>query len=266
MTGRFLQRRVVWVPTWLGLVTFSIFTMFPLLWWAFKGETYLGASSQECADILVVEGWIGTEGVSAAKREFQTGRYRYIITSSGLSGDPWNPKRWNFALEAEKQLLGSGLRRDQVVAAIPRAVESHRTFESAAAVWRTLQLREIKPVALTVFTRGVHARRSRLVFERVFKSKLPIGVVAWQPVGLRDGAWWESSARATEMIKESVAFFFELLFNSGRQSNSPTESLPIETAPLSELPTGLRPASVSVPAGRQYAELETFYNFNGDGD
>jgi len=157
----------------------------------------------------------------AAKAEFQQSGYPYIVTSSGLSGETWNPRRWNYALEAEQQLLGSGVPRECLIAAVPREVETHRTFEAAAAVWRVLEARGIKPAAVNVFTRGAHARRSRLVFARVFGSNTPVGVNSWMPASSKTGAWWESSQRAGDMIKETVGYLFELVLNSGRRTNSP---------------------------------------------
>ena len=217
------QRRTLWWPTWTGWLSLLAVIALPILLWVFIGEAFLSRTVREPADVLVVEGWIGSAGTRVAKREFESGGYRYIVTSSGLSGENWNPRRWNYALEAEQQLLGSGIPRDRVMAAVPRDVETHRTFESAAAVWRTLQARAIQPRSITVFTRGAHARRSRLVFARIFGSSTPVGVISWMPTGAKTGAWWESSQRAGDMLKETVGYLFELILNSGRPSNSPRE-------------------------------------------
>ena len=89
-----------------------------------------------------------------------------------------------------------------------------------AAAWRTLQANGIHPRAVNVFTRGAHARRSRLIAARVFGRETEVGAIAWIPGEYDQESWWESSERADDLLKETVAYPLELLLNSGRLSNS----------------------------------------------
>jgi hypothetical protein len=93
----------------------------------------------------------------------------------------------------------------------------------AVAAWRALQTKEIQPTSINVFTRSSHARRSRLVFAKVFGSGTKVGVISWTPPGYENEPWWRSSERAIDFLKETVGYPFELLLNSGRWSNAPTE-------------------------------------------
>jgi hypothetical protein len=63
---------------------------------------------------------------------------------------------------------------------------------------------------------GPHSRRSRLVFSKVFGPEVTVGAYAWVPVGKQLGPWWRSSERSVSLLKESVAYILELLFDSGR--------------------------------------------------
>jgi hypothetical protein len=122
---------------------------------------------------------------------------------------------------AADRLVQFGVLRDQILTAKPIEAEGHRTFQSAAAVWRVLKAKNIFPASINVFTFGMHAQRSRLVYAKVFEPEAKVGVISWVPPNYTTRRWWHSSERATEMLRESLGFLFELLLNSGRTSNSP---------------------------------------------
>ena len=223
MTLNLFKRRTIWWPTrwgWAGLS--AIFGIFAALW-CLEAEPFLSQTERQPADILVVEGWIGIEGITAAKAEFEGGGYRFIVAAGGMSGNRWDRRQWSYATEAEELLLRLGLPRDQVILATPQDVQSHRTFASAVAVVRTLQSRGLQAKAINIFTLGAHARRSRLVYAKVQQPGTEVGVISWIPPGYYSGPWWRSSDRALELIKESVGYLFEVLLNSGRLSNSTSQ-------------------------------------------
>jgi hypothetical protein len=73
------------------------------------------------------------------------------------------------------------------------------------------------PTAINIFTAGAHARRSRLVYEKVFGSEVKVGAISWAPADRATSiAWWRSSERTIVLTKETVGYLSELLFNSGR--------------------------------------------------
>lgn len=74
---------------------------------------------------------------------------------------------------------------------------------------------------MNIFTLSVHSRRSRLVFSKAFPSETSVGVVSWIPSTYKLAPWWKSSDRASDLLKETVGYFFELLLNSGRWTNAP---------------------------------------------
>src|ERR1700740_1614672 len=82
---RLFRRSTVFCPTWVGsfCIVFVLF-LFIAAWFT-CGESYLAETHRSEADILVVEGWIGPKGISAAVQEFERGGYRYIVASGGLT-------------------------------------------------------------------------------------------------------------------------------------------------------------------------------------
>ena len=191
-----------------------------MFWW-FNFESFLSHTHRLPADTLIVEGWIGIEGVHAAKVEFEQGRYRYVITVGALSDSRWGPKRWNYATEAAEILLRSGVPSECVIEARAEETDTQRTFALAVAARNNLVLRGLMPAKANVFTRGVHARRSRLIFAKVLGPESEVGVIGWNPASTAKGPWWHSTERADDLLKETAGYLYELLLNSGRFTNHP---------------------------------------------
>ena len=222
-TLRLLQRRTVWWPTWFGWCVILAALLAPILWSLLAGEAFLSHTQRlPAAELLVVEGWIGREGVHAAAKEFREQGYKYVATSGGPTLGRWEKERSNYAEMAGLELAQSGVPRDKIIVAPCRNSESRRTFESAAAVHRALAAAHLQPTALNVFAYGPHARRSRLVYAKVFRADTNVGVITWKPPEYGSEPWWRSSQRAKELLSESVGYIAELMLNSGRLTNDTT--------------------------------------------
>ncbi len=220
------RRRTVWWPTLPGFLCLCGLFIAPFLLWFYRGERFLSHTERLPADVLVVEAWIGIEGLQAAAAEFQHEGYRYIMATGGLTNDRWSTRRWSYTEMARYELSRAGVPADRIIAAPAANSESQRTFESAMAVRKTLQAQAMSPLNVNIFTLGAHARRSRLIFARVLGPETRVGVVSWRPSVYDSEPWWKSSERAADLIKETTGYVFELLVNSGRTSNSPAGPKP----------------------------------------
>lgn len=223
MTISLIKKRLVPVPTFAGWALILIVAGSPLLWWFFRGEAFFCLTERQPAEVLAVEGWIGIEGIRAAKAEFEQGGYDYIVTVGGLSGNVWDTQRWNYATEASELLVRLGVPAAKVIEAAAPDFDTHRTFGAASVAAQVLEARRIHPLGVNVFTSFAHARRSRLVFAKAFPSSARVGVISWKPAHFGEEHWAKSSERALELIKETLGYFFELLLNSGRTSNGPLD-------------------------------------------
>jgi len=223
MRLRLIERRTIWFPTWLGLLCLAVIFATPVVWWCFCGESFLSLTDRLPAEVLVVEGWIGDNGVRAAATEFQTAGYQFVVaTGSKPDNDRvWQEPGWSYAQGAANELVRSGIPKEKIIIAPARNSERDRTFESAVSVFQTLRSLSIKPTSINVFTFGPHARRSRLVFAKVYEKHASLGVISWIPTTKTAGPWWRSSERAKEFLTESAGYLFEWLFNACRSTNSP---------------------------------------------
>jgi uncharacterized SAM-binding protein YcdF (DUF218 family) len=221
---RFFRRRTIPCPTWtcwfclIAILVLSVYACF------FFGESFLAETDRAPADTLVVEGWIGRNGLRAAAGEFWRGGYLYIVAAGGLTSGFWEDQPQSYAEMAANELIRLGIPRERVTVATSEKTERYRTFESAVAVRRTLHLAGIKPKGLNIFTLGPHARRSVMVFKKVNWDVEKIGVIGWCPPEYQKERWWESSERSKELINEAVGYLYEALLNSGRRSDSPDQT------------------------------------------
>jgi hypothetical protein len=188
-------------------------------WLCIFGESFFSLTRRLPAEVLVVEGWIGNDGIQAAAAEFERGGYECILTTGGMTDDRQSPL--NYADLAGHELIRFGIPRARIIFAPTGEIEHERTFKSAVSTWRALQKRGIHPKAINVLTLGSHARRSRLVYAKVYAPATRVGVIAWGPAYYKTQPWWQSYGRSKCFFKEIVGYPFEVLLNSGRFSNSP---------------------------------------------
>lgn len=222
MHSRFFRPRTIWWPTWPVWIFALFLLLVPFVTWWFAAEPFLAATERRGTNALILEGWIGIDGVRAAHDEYLRGGYSYIITAGGMTENRWGSQRWNYANEAHDLLVRLGVPSDRVISAPAADTAAHRTFAAATAVRRTLAKRTMTLKQANVLTLGVHARRSRLVFAKVLPD-VEVGVISWRPTAYAPGPWWESSERAEDLLKETVGYLFELLLNSGRLTNLPPD-------------------------------------------
>ncbi|MGA8656263.1 MAG: ElyC/SanA/YdcF family protein [Chthoniobacterales bacterium] len=221
---RLIKRRAIWCPTSLGSCCVALLLAIPVAWWCSCGESFLSLSQPLPAEVLVVEGWIGREGVRAAAEEFEQRGYQYVVATGGTTSvRGWEEPGWSYAEGTGRELIRLGVPRDRIVVVAAKDTETQRTYESAAAVWQAFQTRGGQPKAVNVFTLGPHARRSRLVFAKMEGPGTKVGVIAWTPSGDAAVPWWRSSDRAKELLTETAGYVYEALLNSGRGFNSPRE-------------------------------------------
>jgi hypothetical protein len=114
-----------------------------------------------------------------------------------------------------------GIPKDRIIVAASGEIQHQNTFNSAISAWRALQNRGIHPQYANLLTLGPHARRSDLVYSKVFAPATKVGVIAWVPPDYGSTPWWRSTRRTQCLFKEIVGCPFEVLLNSGRISNSP---------------------------------------------
>ena len=162
------------------------------------------------AEYLVVEGWMPEYAVEQCVEIFITHRYGSILTVGGPVSAATSPAPDD---DTHAYVAGSRLRKrglgQEVVQVIPSTTRDRdRTYGSAVAAREWLKRQGIAPKSITVVTLGVHARRSRLLFEKAFGSKTVVGIVAIENREYDPIYWWRYSEGVKEVVSEGMAYLY----------------------------------------------------------
>lgn len=180
------------------------------------------------ANVLVVEGWIPDYAMEAAKEEFERGDYQklYVVGGPLQRGSPL-AKYKTYAELGAACLKEQGLSSKAVQAVPSPIVRQDRTY-TAGLVLRDWMIDEgTLPTGLNLVTHGVHARRSRLLFQMAFGDNVEIGIIAIPSRDYDPDHWWRYSEGVREVIGEMIAYVYaRLLFSppdSIEQAEPPRE-------------------------------------------
>jgi hypothetical protein len=179
--------------------------------WAGRGlYPFLAVTEPVGAPLLVIEGWLGRDGLDQALVAFRKGGYeRAVTTGAPMEQWPGVAGHATFAERAAEYLKAQGLR--EVVAVPSPHSAQDRTFLSAVMVREWGKRSGLEVRALDVFSQGAHARRSRLLYRLAFGPDVQVGVLAARDSpGLSQ--WWRTAVGAREVLDEAIALAWTKLF------------------------------------------------------
>ncbi|MCC0176269.1 YdcF family protein [Waterburya agarophytonicola K14] len=191
---------------WLG-----IFLAIAFLFWLviFKLEPFLAYSAPVKAEILVVEGWIGDEGIIGAIDEFERNPYQLIITAGAPFGrGEYLSEYRDFAHLSWATMVSLGLDPAQIQPIFTPQVIRDRTLTSAGAVKQWLDRSQLNPQAINVYTVDVHSRRTWFLYKQVFEPEVSVGIISHPPLDYDPEVWWASSEGFRKIFSEAIAYIY----------------------------------------------------------
>ena len=200
------ERRVL---TPVGWAVFSIAFGSVLVSIILFVHPFLAPTKPVGGGILVVEGWLPDYALKKTKDRFEEGHYKLLVTigrkyttghpmAQHKSAADWTASRLN----AQGVLLGK-----IIPVAITIYPRKDRTYYKALAVQKRLKKAGFAQASIDVVSFGVHARRTWLLFEKVFSS-VDVGVIAIRPDNYDTSRWWLFSEGVRSVISESVAYLY----------------------------------------------------------
>ena len=207
-----LHRRTVWFPTlwgWLALLVSGVAAVVVL---AFAANAWLAlnepavAADGSGARILIVEGWLDEPDLDQAIAAFRRGHYERILTT-GAPINSWHDSQpWrSFAERAATYLKVHGLADVPIDAVAAPASAQDRTFLSAVVVREWAKRSGLTLNTVDLFSAGVHARRSRLLFRMAFGPGVTVGVLSSAPLDFDAQHWWRSSTGTKSVMGETLS-------------------------------------------------------------
>jgi uncharacterized SAM-binding protein YcdF (DUF218 family) len=176
----------------------------------FNIQPFLAPTQREETKILVVEGWVQPYAIDVAVKEFQQRHYEKVFTTGGPVvglGGYVNDFQTSASVGAEA-LVKAGLPAELV-----RMVPSHvsgrdRTYSSALALREYFRANGMAVKSFNVLTEDVHARRTRMLFQKAFGADATVGVVSAHDPDYDPAHWWRYSEGVREILGESIAWVY----------------------------------------------------------
>jgi uncharacterized SAM-binding protein YcdF (DUF218 family) len=182
----------------------------------FKGVyPFLAITHRVNANILVVEGWIHEYAIRAAVKEFQSNQYQRVFTTGGpVQGTGGYTNDFCTSASVGADLLKKWGLPDEGLEMVPsRVMDRDRTYGSAVALRNWFLDHNMAVSGIDVVTEDVHARRTRLLFQKAFGKDVQVGIIGVANVDYPANRWWRYSQGLKNVVSEFAAYLYaRLLF------------------------------------------------------
>ncbi|MBI5690265.1 MAG: YdcF family protein [Verrucomicrobia bacterium] len=207
--GRLVRDCSAVLPTGRGLAVLAVFCLAGALVAVRGVYPFLAVTERLGTEVLVVEGWVPDFALRAGWEEYRRGGYRELLLTGGPleRGSPLFAYG-NHAEVARETLVRFGAAAEVLRAVPAPAVRKDRTYASALALRDWMRKQGRLPQAINVLTTDVHARRTRLLFERAFGSEVGIGIVATPDERFDAARWWRSSMGVRTVLDEVIGYVY----------------------------------------------------------
>ncbi len=186
-----------------------------LIYRIFLGDicAYLSVNDPIAAKTLVVEGWVDDHALKDAVDFYQKNNYRHLI----ITGIPITQRKdfvkfKNTAEAASAMIKSFGFTDSIYKAVIPTTIFIDRTYNTAVSTRILFEQHPHWLHSFNIFSVGVHARRTRLMFDRAFGKKYRIGIISDVDHTFDPDHWWRSSKGFRNVSNEFVAFSYVWAF------------------------------------------------------
>jgi uncharacterized SAM-binding protein YcdF (DUF218 family) len=212
--GGLLARRERWSLTWRGWMALLFGLLGLASLFLFGLHPFFAVTSREKTDVLVVEGWIRQYAIHAAAEEFRRSNYSRIYTTGG----PVTGLGGYVSDYSTSASIGAGNLRKVGVAPefiqmVPSRVSGRdRTYSSALALRDWFHEHNVSPASINVVTEELHARRTRLLFQKALGDGIKVGIIAIPSPDYDASRWWRYSEGVREMLGETIAYIYVRVF------------------------------------------------------
>ena len=207
------KRKTCLRPTILGwvIILFVITVLFRL---SLVGIYYfLTVNSPVKSKTLVLEGWVPAYAIKDAIAYYNENDYdRIIVTGLPIVNYEFISPYKNTAEATVLALKYYGYSDSVYIANIPTSILIDRTYNTAVATKMLFDENRNWPKNFNIYSVGVHARRSRFMFEKAFGRDFSIGIIAHRDRTFDPKHWWKSSKGFRNVSNEFVATLYVMLF------------------------------------------------------
>jgi hypothetical protein len=208
---RLFKRKTVSVPTLGGWLLIVGLLALVVLGGAVATVPFLAPVRPMHQGILVVEGWLPDYALQEAKTVFETHSYRaLVLTGVPVDQGYFLTEEKNYAQLATKALQHLGMKKDVLVPVACPEMPRNRTYATARKVKDWLETTSMGD-SVDIFTLGVHARRTWLLYRMALGKKYHTGVIAGRDNRFDGRRWWTSSSGFRTVTSEMIAYLYAKL-------------------------------------------------------
>jgi uncharacterized SAM-binding protein YcdF (DUF218 family) len=209
-----VTRRERWGLSWCGWLLITFVVLAAVLGILKNLYPFLAVTERINANSLVVEGWIHEYAIHAAANEYKWGNYEHLFTTGGpVVGKGGYINDYNTAASVGADLLKHAGVAPAAGQIVPSRVSGRdRTYSSAVALRDWLLEHNLPVQGVNIVTEDVHARRTRLLFQKALGPDVQIGIIAVRNIDYDETRWWHYSESAQQVIGEAVAYLYAKLF------------------------------------------------------
>jgi uncharacterized SAM-binding protein YcdF (DUF218 family) len=207
-------RKERWSFSWYGWLVVALFLLLGAVGLVHTIFPFLAVTHRVDSHVLVVEGWVPQFAIEAAAREFRSGTYSIAYTTGGPvvgMGGYTNDYNTSASVGAGR-LKAAGLSPEFVQMVPSRINDRDRTYSAALALRDWFREHHAAVQSINVVTEDVHARRSRLLFQKAFGSGVNVGIISIPNPDYDSTHWWRYSEGVKEIISEGAAYLYAKLF------------------------------------------------------
>jgi uncharacterized SAM-binding protein YcdF (DUF218 family) len=160
--------------------------------------------------MLVVEGWIPDYALEDAVKRFQSGKYDLVVTTGVPIETGYLLSEYGTTAEAGAATLQRlGVPSEKLHAAPARgSVLRDRTLASAVALRSWMADSSVRYRSFDIVTLGPHARRTRMLFRKVFGDSVSVGIIGVPESQYGAGTWWQTSAGVKDVMGELLGYLY----------------------------------------------------------
>jgi hypothetical protein len=208
MSLALLQRKQILVPTWRGWLLLLAGTGLLLAGFLCETVPFLAVTRAGHRDVLVVEGWLPDYALEQAKQTFESNGYRTLaVTGVPIEIGFHISREKNYAQLAADTLQHLGVDPKAIVTLPCPEVPRDRTYATARQVRAWLD-GQPAGTQVDVFTLGVHARRTWLLYCLALGKGRQVGIIAGKDQRYDQDRWWTSSSGFRTVTSEAIAYLY----------------------------------------------------------
>jgi uncharacterized SAM-binding protein YcdF (DUF218 family) len=226
-----LTRKERWGLSWRAWLMLGLVGFIGAIFLVLNIQPFLAETHPVNSNLLVVEGWVHEYATRVAAEEFRNGSYQRVFTTGGPeegTGGYVNDYQTEASVGADL-LRKDGIPNDLVQMVPSRVKDRDRTYGSAIAFRNWLHEHNFSLRSVNVLTEDVHARRTRLLFQKALGDNVKVGIISVPSPDYDAKHWWRYSQGVKDVVVETLGYVYaKLIFRPSKSASATNLTAPPE--------------------------------------